>query len=94
MQRHKHRAEYWFVSEGLATVYRHFHYIKDGNPMEVARLSEKDQCVIYENQWHQLANESDKPCKVIEIQYGKDCSEDDIERMETGVDFGDLHAYL
>ena len=50
--------------------------------------------MIYENQWHQIANESDKPCKVIEIQYGKDCSEDDIERMETGVDFGDLHAYL
>ena len=94
MQRHKHRAEYWFVSEGLATVYRHFHYIREGNPMKVARLSEKDQCVIYENQWHQLANESDEPCKVIEIQYGGDCSEDDIERMENQIDFGDLHAYL
>jgi mannose-6-phosphate isomerase-like protein (cupin superfamily) len=45
------------------------------------------------NQWHQLANESDKPCKVIEIQYGKDCLEDDIERMND-IDYGDIHSYL
>jgi mannose-6-phosphate isomerase-like protein (cupin superfamily) len=30
--------------------------------------------------WHQLANETDKPLKLIEIQYGTNCIEEDITR--------------
>jgi mannose-6-phosphate isomerase-like protein (cupin superfamily) len=30
--------------------------------------------------WHQLANEHDTPLKLVEIQYGKNCVEEDIER--------------
>ena len=32
-------------------------------------------------EWHQLANETDKPLKIVEIQYGKNCVEEDIERL-------------
>jgi mannose-6-phosphate isomerase-like protein (cupin superfamily) len=32
------------------------------------------------NTWHQLTNITDEPCHIIEIQYGKDCDENDIER--------------
>jgi mannose-6-phosphate isomerase-like protein (cupin superfamily) len=30
--------------------------------------------------WHQLTNPFDEPCKIIEIQYGIKCIEEDIER--------------
>ena len=35
---------------------------------------------IAEHQWHMLANETDKPLKIVEIQYGQSCVEEDIER--------------
>ena len=33
------------------------------------------------NDWHRLSNPFDKPCKIIEIQYGDLCDESDIERQ-------------
>ena len=35
---------------------------------------------ILKEQWHMLANETGKPLKVVEIQYGENCVEEDIER--------------
>ena len=35
---------------------------------------------ISTNEWHQLANETSQPLKLIEIQYGDSCIEEDIER--------------
>jgi len=35
---------------------------------------------IAKNQWHMLCNETDHPLKLIEIQYGENCVEEDIER--------------
>jgi mannose-6-phosphate isomerase-like protein (cupin superfamily) len=33
-------------------------------------------------EWHQLTNPFDKPCKIVEIQYGNRCVEEDIERQQ------------
>ena len=30
--------------------------------------------------WHKLFNPYDVPCRIVEIQYGKKCEEEDIER--------------
>jgi mannose-6-phosphate isomerase-like protein (cupin superfamily) len=38
------------------------------------------QIYISRNEWHQLVNEKDTPLKVIEIQFGEKCVEEDIER--------------
>ena len=35
---------------------------------------------IETNEWHQLKNNTTDPLKIIEIQYGEQCIEDDIER--------------
>ena len=35
---------------------------------------------IEKGQWHQLANEGTEPLRLIEIQYGDECIEEDIER--------------
>lgn len=71
MQRHEHRSEYWIVSDGEATV--------DWNPGKT-RLTKHKSDTILKGEWHQLINETDQPLKIVEIQYGTNCSEDDIER--------------
>jgi D-beta-D-heptose 7-phosphate kinase/D-beta-D-heptose 1-phosphate adenosyltransferase len=71
MQRHKYRSELWFVAEGLAG--NNWDY--GGKKIKLYKTE-----TINPNEWHQLHNPTDKPLKVIEIQYGEGCTEDDIER--------------
>ena len=77
MQKHNSRLELWFVAEGTATVYT----INNSSDEELDGVYEKFRNIhIATNQWHRLANETDKPLKIIEIQYGNECIEEDIER--------------
>ena len=77
MQRHQQRAEYWIVSEGEAVVNR-------ATPLEFelppAILNKHDQLHIATKEWHQLTNPYEHPLKIVEIQYGEQCVEEDIER--------------
>lgn len=78
MQRHDQRAEFWFVAEGTATVYGLDTATTD---VDVTyQLSVHQSAFISKNEWHQLCNETDKPLKLIEIQFGENCIEEDIER--------------
>jgi cytidyltransferase-like protein len=72
MQRHQHRAEFWFVAEGTATV----KWDEHGH----TTIKKHGTDVIYKEEWHQLINNTDQPLKIIEIQYGEACDESDIER--------------
>jgi cytidyltransferase-like protein len=77
MQRHKDRAEFWFVGEGEATVYT----MNISSDAELVGKYTKHQSLrISKQQWHMLANETNMPLKIIEIQYGENCIESDIER--------------
>jgi D-beta-D-heptose 7-phosphate kinase/D-beta-D-heptose 1-phosphate adenosyltransferase len=77
MQRHTSRLELWFVAEGTATVYT----INNSSDEELDGVYNKFRSInIAANHWHRLANETDKPLKIIEIQYGNECIEEDIER--------------
>jgi len=77
MQRHKDRAEHWFVAEGTASVYT----INHSTDAELLGMFKKfDHIHIKRTEWHQLCNETDEPLKIIEIQYGENCVEEDIER--------------
>lgn len=77
MQRHQYRNEHWFVTEGSAIV-----NTLDDNGNVVMRnfVMQNMQIYIGRNEWHQLVNEKDTPLKVIEIQFGEQCIEEDIER--------------
>jgi cytidyltransferase-like protein len=71
LQRHQHRSEFWFVAEGMAGVkWDHGE----------TKIKEFGQEIINTGEWHQLHNPSDDPLKIIEIQFGENCTEDDIER--------------
>jgi D-beta-D-heptose 7-phosphate kinase/D-beta-D-heptose 1-phosphate adenosyltransferase len=77
MQRHTDRAEHWFVAEGIATVYT----INISTDVELLGDFKKfDHIHINRTQWHQLCNETAHPLKIVEIQYGERCEEEDIER--------------
>ena len=79
MQRHTDRAEHWFVAEGTATVYS----INKSSDAELLGKFNKFQHIhIKQQEWHQLCNETEHPLKVIEIQYGQNCVEEDIERLQ------------
>ena len=81
MQRHFNRSEHWFITKGIATV-----YTIDDNSTDYECLGEYkmfDNLHITKGEWHQLANEQDTPLKIVEIQYGTECSEDDIDRKNT-----------
>ena len=78
MQRHDSRAEFWFVAEGDATVYT---LDEASTDQEIkCQLTVHENTFIAVNEWHQLCNETNQPLKLIEIQYGERCVEEDIQR--------------
>ena len=79
MQKHNHRSEYWIVSEGKAHVSS---TLKGGYNLPTFKLEKHDSHDIIQNSWHQLINPYNEPCRIVEIQYGEQCVEEDIERKE------------
>jgi cytidyltransferase-like protein len=77
MQRHFKRSEFWIVSEGEAAVNRD---MPGGYRLPPVLLKKHDQLDILIKEWHQLTNPYDYPVKIVEIQYGEACDEEDIER--------------
>lgn len=78
MQRHAMRSEFWFVTHGTATVYT----LDTSSDIDlIGHYTVNDHLWIRHNQWHQLANETNEPLRVVEIQYGSDCIEEDIVRQ-------------
>jgi cytidyltransferase-like protein len=73
MQRHSSRAEHWQVSEGRCVV--------EGEGQRQTSLETHDSYHIPTNEWHRLYNPFDQPCRIVEIQYGPNCVEEDIERQ-------------
>lgn len=77
MQRHEQRAEFWFVAQGQATVYT----LNNSTDEELlGTFAKHEHIFIPKNSWHMLCNETGEPLKLIEIQYGENCVEEDIER--------------
>jgi mannose-6-phosphate isomerase-like protein (cupin superfamily) len=77
MQRHNCRAEYWIVSSGQAVVNS---MMPNGYTLPPKSLNKHEEYKIAVADWHQLSNPFSEPCKIVEIQYGEDCIEEDIER--------------
>jgi cytidyltransferase-like protein len=77
MQRHHERAEYWLVSEGRCIVNA---ALANGYALPSRELSMHQEYKVPVGEWHQLTNPYDTPCRIVEIQYGANCVEEDIER--------------
>jgi len=80
-QRHFKRNELWYVSKGECFLKN----AKADTPDEFETLELKAgdvPVIIAVGEWHQAYNTSTEPCHIIEIQYGEETEEDDIERLE------------
>ena len=79
-QKHYKRNEIWLVSEGSCYV----SYASKDNTKEIKKikLNKFDHYHIPIEQWHQIANPFQEPVHIIEVQYGDECIENDIERIE------------
>ena len=78
-QKHFKRHEIWLVSQGSCVV----NYSKDSpeNRKNVT-LNKFDKYIVPLGEWHQITNPFNETCRIIEIQYGEEVVEDDIERID------------
>lgn len=78
MQLHKHRDEKWNVVQGSCQMTTEYNKVQ-----EVITLTAHGRAYTVEKGvWHKATNLTDEPCKVIEVQIGINCTEDDIERRD------------
>jgi mannose-6-phosphate isomerase-like protein (cupin superfamily) len=77
LQRHQHRNEFWHVVEGMCNVEM---AMASGYALPPRTLNVHDRIDIIAGEWHRLTNPFTTPCKIVEIQYGNMCEEEDIER--------------
>ncbi len=73
LQRHKHRSEHWVVLSGTASV------TIEG---ETFNLEPNQSVFVCAGQVHRLANDTNDPVIIVELQIGDYLGEDDIERIE------------
>ena len=79
LQRHFKRDEIWFVSQGECKV--KFKAVGDKEFHE-RHLKLHDVFKVSREDWHQIFNPFREESRIIEIQYGEETSEEDIERLE------------
>ncbi len=78
LQKHNYRSEIWFITKGKCSV----NFSKDDpDRLEIIELHEHDHIAIDRGSWHQIYNNYDDPCHIIEIQFGEKVDEEDIERL-------------
>ncbi len=73
LQRHRHRAEHWYIVEGQAIVTRN---------REKIRLGSGQAVDLPQGVWHRIMNPGNENTVFIEVQTGDYFGEDDIERVE------------
>ncbi|MDH4449968.1 MAG: phosphomannose isomerase type II C-terminal cupin domain [Rhodoferax sp.] len=73
LQKHHQRAEHWVVTQGVAVV------TLDARQFE---LQVGQYCDIAVGQVHRLANTSEGPLEIVEVQFGSYLGEDDIVRLQ------------
>ena len=78
-QRHNKRSEIWLISTGRCLI----KHSKDLVHTKELELTKHDSFHIELGDWHQIINPYDEVCKIIEIQYGKETKEEDIERIQS-----------
>jgi cytidyltransferase-like protein len=78
-QRHLKRNEIWLISEGACEV----RSSKEKLPKSSKKIKLKkfDHFIVPVGEWHQIINSYKNQTHIIEIQYGEECIEDDIERI-------------
>ena len=75
MQRHLKRSEHWYILKGKCDIVTEY---TDGKNKVTKHTNET--YTIGQQVWHQCQNNYDEYCHILEVQYGTECIEEDIER--------------
>tara|TARA_Y100000590_G_scaffold453764_1_gene599412 strand:- start:266 stop:610 length:345 start_codon:yes stop_codon:yes gene_type:complete len=73
LQSHKNRSEHWIIAEGEAEITLDNH---------TKKLKENEMIFIQKQSKHRLSNNSSENLIIIEMWYGENLDENDIERFE------------
>ena len=79
LQSHNGRNEHWIVTNGEAKV----RLGENRNTINEFNLKKHGEIRIPVNHLHQLINDTNEELKIVEIQYGAFCTEDDIQRFSS-----------
>ena len=77
MQRHFKRSEHWYVLKGSCKIITEYNGVVQEQPIYTNRYYDVGKEV-----WHQASNPEKELCHILEVQYGTECVEEDIERRE------------
>lgn len=77
MQRHFKRSEHWYILKGKCDIVTDI----EGSIMKVTKIP-NEEYIIGNQVWHQGQNNYEEPCHILEVQYGSECIEADIERRD------------
>jgi D-beta-D-heptose 7-phosphate kinase/D-beta-D-heptose 1-phosphate adenosyltransferase len=77
MQRHFNRSEHWYILKGKCDIVTEYN-------QSIIKVTKhpNEEYVIGQKVWHQGQNNYDEPCHILEVQYGVECIEADIERRD------------
>ena len=82
MQKHFKRSEIWLVYQGQCILK---HSKESPKKIKEIKLKKHSNIHIELGDWHQVINPYDEVCKIIEIQYGEETREDDIQRDSSNI---------
>lgn len=77
MQKHNLRSEHWYVLKGKCDIVTDY----EGSIISITKFA-NEEYIIGKNVWHQGQNNYNEPCHILEVQYGTECIESDIERRD------------
>ena len=77
LQKHKLRNEYWIISSGTAII----KHGSDHKHLRTSVLEKHEEINIYTEEWHQLINNTSENLRIVEVQFGINCIEEDITRI-------------
>ena len=81
-QRHFKRQELWFIQDGELEIKWCLGDNKTpGTSYFIKKLKKFDWWYVISANWHQVINPTDDYTTVIEVQFGEECVDDDIERL-------------
>jgi D-beta-D-heptose 7-phosphate kinase/D-beta-D-heptose 1-phosphate adenosyltransferase len=75
MQRHLNRSEHWYILKGKCDI-----ATDHNNDILLVSKTENETYTVAPNIWHQGQNNYDEYCHILEVQYGSQCVEEDLER--------------
>ena len=77
MQKHNMRSEHWYVLKGKCDIVTEY----NDSIIRVTKHA-NEEYIIGKYVWHQGQNNYNEPCHILEVQYGTECVESDIERRD------------